>query len=51
MLWTIFGDMYILSLGTYSGTEMGSTDGTSGGKFEVFLLGDSLGSLYVIEVG
>ena len=33
-------------MGTYDGTELGSTDGT-----DVFFLGDSLGYLYGQEVG
>ena len=36
---------------TYDGTDLGSTDGTSDGKFEVLLLGDSPGSLYRLKFG
>ena len=51
MLVTTLGDMARLSLGKYDGTELGSTDGTIDVEFEVLLLVDSLGSLYVLEVG
>ena len=44
------GAMHIFSLGTYDGTEMVSTDGTSDGKFEVLLIDASLVSLDGIEV-
>ena len=40
-----------MSLGTYDGTYMGSTDGTIDEKFEVLLLGASIGSLDGLEVG
>ena len=43
--------MYIFLLVTYDGTELGSTDGTADGKFEVLLLGASLGSIDGLEVG
>ena len=43
--------MYIFLLVTYDDTELGSTDGTVDGKFEVLLLGASLGSLDGLEVG
>ena len=35
----------------YIWQDLGSTDGTADGKFEVLLLGASIGSLYRIEVG
>ena len=50
MLGTTLGAMDRLSLGTYDGTELGSTDGASDRKFGFLLLGDSLGSLYGPEV-
>ena len=51
MLGTTLADMDIFSMGTYDGTELGSTDGNADGKFEVFLLGTSLVSLDGLEVG
>ena len=51
MLGTTLEAMDRLSMGTYDGTELGSTDGTADGKFEVLLLGTSLVSLDGLEVG
>ena len=48
---TIFGPIDIFSLGTCDGTKLVPSDWAVDGKFEVLLLGDSLGSLYGIEVG
>ena len=45
MLGTSFGSMDRFSLGTYYVTEINCKFGTSDGKFEVLLLGDSLVSL------
>ena len=39
------------SLGTYDGTDLGCTVGTSYCKFEVLLLGASLVSVGLLEVG
>ena len=38
-------------LGTYDGTYLGSIGGTAYGKFEVLLLGASIGSIDRLEVG
>ena len=51
MLVTTLGAMDRLSLDTYYGTQLDSTDGTKYGKFEVLLLGASLGYLDILEVG
>ena len=34
----------------YIWQDLGSTDGTADGKFEVLLLGDSIGSIYGLKV-
>ena len=39
------------SLDTHYGTYVVSTNGTADGEFEVLLIGASLGSLDVLEVG
>ena len=51
VLGTTLLDIDILSLGTDYCTELGFTVGTSDVKFEVLLLGDSLGYLDGLEVG
>ena len=51
MLNTILGYMVIFLLHTYDDAEMRSTDGTTYVKFEVLMLGYSLGTLDGIEVG
>ena len=51
MLVTTLGAMDRLSLDTYYGTQLDSTDGTEYGKFEVLLQGASLGYTDRIEVG
>ena len=51
MLGTTLEAMDRLSMGTYDGTELGSTDGTADGKFEFLLLSAPLGFLDVLEVG
>ena len=38
-------------LDTYYGPQLDSTDGTEYGKFEVLLLGASLGYLDILDVG
>ena len=45
MLGITLGDMDRFSLGIYDGTELGSTYGNVDGKFEVLLLGASIGYL------
>ena len=45
VLVTTLGAMDRFSMGTYYGTELGSTDGTADGRFEVLLLCVPLGSL------
>ena len=51
MLGTILGAVDRFSLVTYYGIELGSTDGTADGKFDILLLCDLLGSLDGLEVG
>ena len=43
VLGTTLVDMDRFSQGTYDGIDLGSTDGTANRKFEVLLLGASLG--------
>ena len=50
MIGTTFAAIYIFSLGKYDSTELGSTDDDIYVKFDVLLLGDSLGSLYGLEI-
>ena len=51
MIGTELGNMGISSLGTYDDTELGYTDVNSDGKYEVLLLGASIGYLYGLENG
>ena len=50
MLGKTFGPIHIFFLGTCDGTELVSNDLAASGKFEVLLLGASLGYLYGLEV-
>ena len=51
MFGTTFEDIDRLTLGKYDGTDLSSTYVTTDGKFEVLLIGASIGSLDRIEVG
>ena len=51
MLGKTFGPIHIFFLGTCYGTELVSNDLAAYGKFEVLLIGASIGYLYGLEVG